>query len=272
MTTVTRLFGRGDSVNLPQLMLRITCVLAFTIGALGVVGGSSAEREAAECYPNCVVTQEQIIAAQSQTSTLNSPDLSTTPEGETTTTTVALPTSVGVYGDSRATLLSEGMKLVDGLVIENFGQAACPWLFENPFINRFGYRCGGTNEYVGSSGHHDVALVYAGTLFAEWAMEADFTFDQLVANVMSSLALIDADRLVILATPRSALIPGLPAEALDSIDVVFESAATAHGRPFVFLHGFDEWAESQGDDCEPDGIHFTIDCAHAAGEWLVGEW
>lgn len=275
MTTVTRLFGRGDSVSLSQLMLRIMVFLAFTIGTLGFVGGSQAEREAAECYPNCFVTAEQVVAAQSQPSSPGLPAVTaTTIEGETTTTTEpapALPISVGVYGDSRATVLGEGMKLVNGVVVENFGKPACPWVFENPFTNRYGFPCGGTDEYVGATGHHDVALVYAGTIFAEWAMDEGFSYDQQLANVTSSLALLDADRIVILATPRSAMVTRLSAEALDAVDVVFESAAVALGRPFLFVHGFDEWAESQGEDCEPDGIHFTIDCARAAGEWLIGE-
>lgn len=272
--TLIGLFGREDNVSLSQLMLRIVVFLALTIGALALVGGSQAEREAAECYPNCFVSDEQVAAAQSQPSSPSLPPVTaTTIQGETTTTepAPALPITVGVYGDSRGVALGEGMKLVNGFIVENFGKPACPWVFENPFTNRFGFPCGGTDEYVGVSGHHDVALVYAGTLFAEWALDEGLSHEQQVANVTSSLALLDADRIVILAIPRSAMVTRLPAEALDAVDVVFESAAVALGRPFVFMHGFDEWAEAQGDDCEPDGIHFTIECAQAAGEWLMGE-
>ena len=274
---MARLFGSGDDVDPAQLMLRLLCFMGFAIGVLGFAGGSRAEREAAECYPRCVVTEEQIAEAQAKSLQALPPStlqVSALPVPGSTTTVPRLRT-VAVYGDSRAQQLGEGMKLVPGQTVDNYGSPSCALLFATPQVSQYGWRCPSTDEYVAQGGHHDLAVVYAGTILTLWVDEQQWTFDQLVANLASSLALVDADRVLVLATPLSPHCANIGAPCgdiakIELTDSAFSAASASLGPRFVFVDAFDEWVEAQTVDCEPDGLHFSIDCALTAALWLQG--
>lgn len=244
-----KLFGSADAPSPLQLLLRLVLFIAGTVIVLGIAHSPDS------CYPNCV--QKDPVVSWS------------VPVGPYDN--YSRPVRVGFFGDSRAFALAEGARSVPGWVVDNWAIQGCGWRFAHPGTQEFGDHlpCDPA-AYIPYSDHYDVAFVYAGSLLAQDKMTLPMTSDEVVANLVQSLSLIRADRVVVLGTPNTF---GLPAEAalsdplaLDAMDVDLARAAALIGVEFV--PSFSEWVDGQDRSCHPDGVHFTLGCAAEAGVWL----
>lgn len=245
-------FGTRDHVNPVHLIARALLFIGLAVPVLALA------REPESCYPNCRVTVEEVVAAQSSL-----------PAGETSIT-------VAFYGDSRGVSFAEGAKLVSGWVVTNWAVDGCGWRYQHPGAQEFGDRlpCA-TEKYIPQSGHHQLAIVYAGTLLAQDKLVLGLTDQQMVDNLVSSLRLIDADSIIVLATPTiygpppdSALADPVAMAAMDANLAQAVALLSAEGLAITWLPEFAEYVNALPRSCQPDGGHFTTECAKNAGDWI----
>lgn len=245
-------FGRRDDVNPVHLIARALVFIGLAVPVLAVA------REPESCYPNCRVPVEEVVAAQSSL-----------PAGETSIT-------VAFYGDSRGVALAEGAKLVSGWVVTNWAVDACGWRYLHPGSQDFGDQlpCG-TEKYIPQSGHHDLAIVFAGTLLAQDKLVLGLSDQAVVDNLVSSLRLIDADSVVVLATPKvydppptSALADPVAMAAMNDNLAQAVALLQAEGVAISWLPEFAEYVDALPRSCQPDGGHLTVECAKAASDWI----
>lgn len=207
--------------------------------------------------------------------------------------------SVVVYGDSRAAYFGDGASLVPGwFPLDNEGREGCVFLSGDHFWKQYGtsepirerntskQSTGETVDcdvrtYIPSTERYDLAIVYAGTLFSvNNGVTADVkpptdpaTRAYLLNNFTQTLRSINAETVVVLGTPISTNVweaLGDPfwdnRDRVDAVNSILFEAASAVGA--IYLPAFALWVESQPRSCQPDGGHFTIECARAAGLWI----
>ncbi len=265
-----RFYDCDYEVGLLEMFGRI---LLFFVFALVVVGVPLA------CFPQRAVplpyaTPQQIVAAQEA---------------------VPAPSkqSVAVYGDSRARFFGEGAVLVPGwFPVTNLGHEGCAFLGKDRFFVDYGrdgvyerttnVQLNGTTlacdtrTYVGSQPHVDIAIIFAGTLLTpnngdspetmHSPLEPEFA-KWMEDNLVQTMSRISADRIVVLDTPKSW--DGFywaDRDRINAVDAILQRATARVGG--TFLTGFGAWVEAQPKECQPDGSHFSVDCAFQAGLWI----
>lgn len=219
--------------------------------------------------------------------------------------------SVIVYGDSRAAFLGEGTPLVPGWSpVVNAAREGCAFLGQDRIFRQYGSDAAiserttseqtdgttlicDTRTYItGNEPHYDIAIVYAGTLLTvnngttsdvsspvEGFMNPADTVGQwsyLLHNLTETLERINADTVVVLATPISTSTwEGLNEPFWDDVDrimAVNSMLFTASNRTGAFyLEDFAAWVEAQPEACHPDGSHFTVECAVQASNWIKAQ-
>jgi len=255
---LSRIFGIGDQIGPGQYFARVTAfvTLAVTVG----IGVDSYASQLDACYPYC------------QGATASAPAVRLGPVPATT---------VAFYGDSRAFGMAEGAAAVPGWQVHNHAVPGCGWRDGHPGHQDAsvgdGHECG-TNKYVPQTGHHNLAIVYAGTLLSQDVLTlsaatgvtgyAPTVEAEMVDNVVRSIGYIDADRVVVLGTPivkGGASAPGVR-EYVDRMNAILAEASARAGA--IWLPEFAGWVESQPPLCQPDGTHFTLSCAATAAAWV----
>lgn len=267
---IRRMFGVADDVGPGQYAARLVAFVGIVTPVLGVAGSCGPKIDA--CYPYCQGTP----AAAAPATTAVSADPSAP------VTVPAAPVTVAFYGDSRAYSMAEGARQgIADWTVTNEGVPGCGWRDGHPGHQDAsvgdGHECG-TEKYIPQSGHHDLAIVYAGTLLAQdiltlSAMVGVDGYDpgveaEIVHNVERSLGYIDADRIIVLGTPIAKSNPGAPStrEYIDRMNLILGAAAKNVGA--AWMPEFAWWVEEQGDSCQPDGTHFTLECGAAASAWV----
>lgn len=284
------LFGRAESANPLQLMARLVASVGVIVGALGVASTLVVDPDA--CYPNCEVNPERVTAAQAEyyEQQIATPD------------SIEAPITVAVYGDSRGWYLAEGTKLVSGWIVSNEARQGCVFLAQDRVFERYdpdgaprerSVSVQTTGETVTCdprlyipSLHVDMAIVYAGTL-----LTVDTGTDEnlhsplepayaayIESNVATILANIAATKIVVVSTPqsldtwdaaghfRSDSWLWAQRDRIDAVNAILERAASTVGA--TYLSGFGAWVEAQPVECQPDGSHFTVECALEAAMWI----
>lgn len=271
-----RFYDCDYEVGLLEMLGRILLFFAF---ALVVVGVPLA------CFPQKAVplpyaTPQQIVAAQ---------QIVPPQEG------VPAPSrqSVDIYGDSRARFFAEGAHLVPGWYpVGNIGHEGCAFLGKDRFFVDYGrdgvyerttnVQLNGTTlacdtrTYVGMRPRVDIAIVFAGTLLTpnngdspesmHSPLEPEFS-KWMEDNLVQTMSRIDTGRLVVLDTPKSW--DGFywaDRDRINAVDAILKRATARVGG--TFLTGFAAWVEAQPKECQPDGSHFSVDCALQAGLWI----
>lgn len=218
--------------------------------------------------------------------------------------------SVVVYGDSRGAFFGEGAALVPGWSpVVNEAREGCAFLGQDEIWRQYGptatpsqrttseqgdgtvVECDTRTYITGYQPHYDLAIVYAGTLFTvnngttsdvaspvEGFMDpaGGGQWEYLLDNFTETLDRINADTVVILSTPIStAYWAGLTdpywaePDRIMAVNSMLAVAATNTGA--IYLEGFAQWVEAQDESCQPDGSHFAVWCAVAAGEWVSAQ-
>jgi hypothetical protein len=274
-------FGRHDSPNPLQLVLRFFMFAVVVVPTLGLVSTWAGTNT---CYPNCVVTQAQVDRAQNGARSAGRRE------------------TVVVYGDSRAWFFAEGAKLVPGWVVTNRARQGCPWLGQGETWTSYykskpvdgttakqrnGQRlkCDTRSYIAGSDAPFDIAIIYAGTLLSvDVGTDRDVHSplepgwrDYLEQNLVDTISRINAHSIVLLSTPPSRAIPRVNIDAataywshqdrIDAVNGVMADVARRAGVTY-FLNDFAPYVDSLPRSCQPDGAHLTVDCATRVGEWI----
>lgn len=291
-----RIFGRNDDENLRllQILMRAVAILATVTIVLASTTPQDKRHQQDACFPRCVVSADRVAEAQAEYHKA---------QRFASADRIDAPISVVVYGDSRGWFLAEGAKLVPGWNVTNAARQGCLFLAQDRMFEHYAPDGGADERSVSTQStgetltcdtrtylpgpHFDLAIVYAGTLLSvdtgadeNIHSPLDPTYaDYLVLNLAMTLSSIDADRIIVVDTPRSFNTWDVTGrqfrsddwlwarqDRIDAVNGILDQAAAFAG--VEYLSGFSTWVQSQPDDCQSDGAHFTIDCALAAAQWI----